>query len=761
MKPGNYQVQLTVANGSGDTRKGTVNMRAGHFSNVHSMACSGTSNTGWCLQRPRGAEAALLPGGGSVGDAFFADATTGWLLSGGSGDAAIWKSMDGGANWAPVYRSTVATRLIQIGFSDPLHGWAVDCGFDVKEPSTTAPALLRTTDGGATWQALNPSWAHQIDYRPASPCGSLRPAPLTILDNERALIAGHITHDGGQTWTVQPGGVGAWKLAWRLGTDAGPSEREEHLTVVWRSTNLGQTSAVSLRLPCPAPGNWVKCRFFALTSLDDEKAWVLGVFPVDAANPAGAARKLIWQTVDGGVTWASTEVPWLPVDLDDGYLNDLRGEFKFHSTATGWFVERAPSAGVFSALRTTDGGRTWMPLSLPAPVDTSSVLPIFVYDASTLSFVAAGTRNRFLTRDAGFSWQAYPPFVRDGGQDRFDGELYRDAVWSDSAFRNGPALPTLAWSDSALLRTESGGVLWRTVRGQDYRDRSNRIGALWFSDAKRGWAIGSNGYLLHTTDGGVTWSRGQQVGAVVDRASAMAIQFVSAAQGWLVHSGSLLATRDAGLSWSLVPMPGNPRALVSMHFVDVQRGWVVSDSGNVYATVDGGRAWVAQGPLGGPLSTVRFANANVGVALGLDGRVWRTDNAGANWTARIGPTAGTLQHLTFVDPSKVWAVGSGGLVASSPDAGVNWTGVSIPNCGQCTFKNVFFADSANGWVVGGAAIYATRDGGSSWVEQQLPRQTLGGEFVTPDQVFFVDAYTGWAGDMFNGAIWATATGGQP
>jgi photosystem II stability/assembly factor-like uncharacterized protein len=322
-------------------------------------------------------------------------------------------------------------------------------------------------------------------------------------------------------------------------------------------------------------------------------------------------------------------------------------------------------------------------------------------------------------------------------------------------------LPTVAWSSAALLRTDDGGLLWRTVRGQDYRDRANRIGALWFFDVKRGFALGSNGYLLNTTDGGVTWNRGPQVGAPANRTSALALQFVSASQGWLVHSGSLLSTRDAGVTWSPIPLPGNPRNAVSVHFVDALRGWVVSESGGVFATVDGGSAWVAQGPLGSALSAVRFANANVGIALGLDGKVWRTDNAGITWAPQAGPATGVLQQLTFVDPSKAWAVGSGGLVASSADAGATWTSVAIAGCGHCEFSNVFFSDASNGWVVGGAIVYATRDGGRTWADQALPFQSLGGQSVFPDQVFFLDAYTGWASDRFNGGIWATATGGQP
>ena len=434
----------------------------------------------------------------------------------------------------------------------------------------------------------------------------------------------------------------------------------------------------------------------------------------------------------------------------------LRGEFKFYSATAGWFVESAGSTGASTALRTTDGGRTWAPSSLPPAVDVGNVERTFVYDASTWSIIALDTRTPYLSRDAGLSWQAYPAFTYNAAGVRFDGDLY--GAPGNSAFRNGPVLPSIAWGPTSLLRSDDGGLHWRTMRGQDYRDWVNRIGALWFFDAKRGFALGSNGYLLGTTDGGVTWTRGPQVGAAADRASALALQFVSASQGWLVHAGQLLQTGDAGATWSLVPLPGHPRDVVSMHFVDAQRGWAVSDSGGVYATFDGGRAWVAQGPLGGRLNAVRFGNPSVGIATGLDGRIWRTENAGAVWTPHAGP-AGILRQLTFVDSSTAWVAGDDGLVVYSADAGVTWRNVAIPGCGHCHFSNVFFADASNGWLVGGGSVFATRDGGGTWAAH--PLQTVGGVFVIPDRLFFIDAFTGWAGDQYSGGIWATATGGQP
>src|SRR5262245_22418057 len=54
--------------------------------------------------------------------------------------------------------------------------------------------------------------------------------------------------------------------------------------------------------------------------------------------------------------------------------------------------------------------------------------------------------------------------------------------------------------------------------------------AVHFIDAKEGWAVGDEGVILHTIDGGQTWDR-QATGL---RASLRSVMFLSPFVGWVV-----------------------------------------------------------------------------------------------------------------------------------------------------------------------------------------------------------------------------------
>src|SRR5262245_61041127 len=74
-----------------------------------------------------------------------------------------------------------------------------------------------------------------------------------------------------------------------------------------------------------------------------------------------------------------------------------------------------------------------------------------------------------------------------------------------------------------------------------------------FADASEGWAVGSEGVILHTIDGGATWDR-QSSGT---RATLRAVGFLTPYTGWAVGRedtpggsvGVVLMTRDGGLKW--------------------------------------------------------------------------------------------------------------------------------------------------------------------------------------------------------------------
>ena len=72
------------------------------------------------------------------------------------------------------------------------------------------------------------------------------------------------------------------------------------------------------------------------------------------------------------------------------------------------------------------------------------------------------------------------------------------------------------------------------------------------------------------------------------------MSFIDVVHGWAVgDDGAVVRTRDGGHTWS-VHDAGTPAALWSVHFVDAERGWAVGVNGTVVASTDGGRSWTAQ-----------------------------------------------------------------------------------------------------------------------------------------------------------------------
>ncbi len=130
---------------------------------------------------------------------------------------------------------------------------------------------------------------------------------------------------------------------------------------------------------------------------------------------------------------------------------------------------------------------------------------------------------------------------------------------------------------------------------------SSRTDDIWFLDAERGWAVNSNGHILHTPDGGQTWQR--QFSAT--GAYLRCVGFANDQLGWvgtLTESSRLFHTKDGGATWILVnnlPLEAPP-AICGLSVVNER---VVYGSGTnfpdratgVIKSVDGGETWTANG----------------------------------------------------------------------------------------------------------------------------------------------------------------------
>lgn len=195
--------------------------------------------------------------------------------------------------------------------------------------------------------------------------------------------------------------------------------------------------------------------------------------------------------------------------------------------------------------------------------------------------------------------------------------------------------------------------------------------------------------------------------------------------------------------------------------VSTDGAWAVGEQGLIVSTSDAGAHWTLQES--GTLLTlygVHFINAQVGFAVGgqpagtnkFTNVFVKTTTGGAAWEGKNvpPPLPGVLKAVRFIDPFRGWVVGGGGTILFTDNAGESWT---VQQSGVTSeLITVDFVDGDHGWATGpGKVLLKTDDGGKGW----RPIFTFSSAIR---QIDFINPSRGWAaGD--GGALLETTDGG--
>ncbi|MEZ0123778.1 MAG: YCF48-related protein [Candidatus Reddybacter sp.] len=236
--------------------------------------------------------------------------------------------------------------------------------------------------------------------------------------------------------------------------------------------------------------------------------------------------------------------------------------------------------------------------------------------------------------------------------------------------------------------------------------------AVYFSDALRGWAVGEQGLVLSTVDGGQSW-QAQSLGVWPLRD---VVFNTEARQGWVVGiGGRILRSLDGGASWQ-PQNSGTRMTLLGLSLNDgAEQLCVVGQSGLVLTSTNGGQHWQMQrSGTTNTLTAVSFSNVQQGWAAGSGGTILRTLDAGLSWQAQNSTLEERLRGVSFSTDARLGrVVGENGAVLTTVDGGLSW--LAQDSGSWATLLAVSFIDAEQGWVVGrDGSLLFTSDSGQSW-----------------------------------------------
>jgi photosystem II stability/assembly factor-like uncharacterized protein len=284
----------------------------------------------------------------------------------------------------------------------------------------------------------------------------------------------------------------------------------------------------------------------------------------------------------------------------------------FPNEKEGWVCGRWGTV-----LHTADSGKTWNRQDSGTDYTLSSI-----YFVDSKNGWAVGDEGSIIhTEDGGKTWKKQKSPV--------------SFVLFDVYF----VTPTRGWcvgEKTHILYTNDGGKTWSIqFKGEDFILKS-----ISFCDPIHGWAVGEYGCIYHTRNGGASWekqagelSMSKETGDVVGGSYLFDVVAVDAQTAWAVGiDGYVTRTLDGGKTWRQVQMDVPKRHLFCV--ASNRAGTIlIGGKGILLTSTDNGKTWrniVVEPPITyGWLYGLACRGASNFVAVGWNGAIYL--NTSTSW----------------------------------------------------------------------------------------------------------------------------------
>jgi photosystem II stability/assembly factor-like uncharacterized protein len=538
------------------------------------------------------------------------------------------------------------------------------------------------------------------------------------------------TNDAGVTWETQTSGSDTpytslffiddnegWAGGWKC---------------IYHTTNKGNTWE-SQQLPN------VLSNIFDIFFINQNIGWAVG------------ERNTILKTSDGGETWNTIQYSF---NSDRRFYGVC-----FYNELNGFAVGGRSYDDYGIIMETNDGGETWIDVS-----------PNDCYGLTSVTFI--DTITGWICGYGGTGGQPAELFKTiDNGQTWMKQETENHTRFNDIHFVNQDS-GMIVDANNKVFLTSNGGASWEafaiTCIGYDLRKLS-------FWDNNGCYAVGYNGRIVKSTNGGHTWENvGQWIGL-----NFTSIGLFNSYDGLAIGNSTLFRSENGGHSWTRDTILDRTGFYLS-HFND-QTAYLVSTDFKMAKTSNGGDDWVLQDI---PQNTyqykdLQFLNKNTGYLCGNYGVLKKTIDGGITWEDKSLSTVYNLNSISFINEELGWLFDiSGRTLLKTEDGGDSWSvnlqggllnmyfhdedigfvktvdprGLLKTTDGGNSWDDiidfpsgdgfVYFINEDVGWYIAGSSVYHTYDGGITWVDNKIF------DYTSIRDIFFLNENQGWlAGDV--------------
>ena len=492
----------------------------------------------------------------------------------------VYKTIDGGENWSPIWRGENLARYVWIDSRDSRVLYISTGIFDREaansDPATGTPGgegVLKSVDGGATWSQVNDGlgnlYVGTLFMHPEDPDVLLAGSAN---NQYREGVGTYLSTDGGSTWTQT---LAEETHSVEISTSDPSIAYAANTGAIHRSSDGGRT--------------WVRVS-------GAEPIWgppgIVAGFPIDLqvdprdpdrlfANAYGGGNFL---SEDGGATWAVAS---------SGYTGAQVRALAADPEAPGRVVA-AVRSGLFL---TPDGGTTWTGL-LSDPVRALEWNAIAI-DPDDSQHLIAGTNWDGIiaeSSDGGTTWSRLDP--------RFgEGKGLRVITFA-------PSDPSTVYAGTGAFRTAStfdgnlpaagvyvshdGGTQWEPVGGTEIAAAHVADLAVQSDDPRVVYAATTRDGLLMTSDGGRTWT--ELSTGVAASVGALSVAVDPSDPKHLLAGfapGGVRSSSDGGDSWEVATgfFPESEITAIVFDPTDSTIAYASDVFSGVYQSTDSGRSW--------------------------------------------------------------------------------------------------------------------------------------------------------------------------